>query len=270
MTRTQFNRFLYQWYVKNGRHQLPWRSKPTPYRVMVSEIMLQQTQVDRVIPKFNTWIKQFPTIQALARANTRSVLLAWQGLGYNSRALRLQRAALAIVKNHKGVIPKTRTELEALPGIGPYTAGAVMAFAYNNPEVFIETNIRRVFIYHFFKNRTEITDNELLPIIKRMLDTKNPKKWYSALMDYGSTIPRQILHNPNLKSKHYTKQSKFNGSIRQVRGAILRHLLQHNSTTIQKLSLSISGDKTAINQALLGLAKDGVVRMQGKSVHLAK
>lgn len=268
MEKARFQGLVYGFAKKNGRQHLPWRTKVTPYRVLVSEIMLQQTQVDRVIPKFNAWIKQFPTIPKLASAKTSDVLLAWQGLGYNSRALRLQRAAQAIVKNHKGKIPSNRKELEALPGIGPYTAGAVLAFAYNQPEVFIETNIRRVFIHHFFGNRTEITDSELFPIIEKMIDKKNPAQWYAALMDYGSTLPKQIRSNPNTKSKHYAKQSKFNGSIRQVRGAILRHLLAHQKATPQKLSKIINRSEIDIEQAVQGLLKDGVIQKRGTSLFL--
>lgn len=270
MQKDRFNRELYAFYAKKGRSHLPWRSKPTSYRVLVSEIMLQQTQVDRVIPKFNQWMKLFPTVSRLASAKTPEVLAAWQGLGYNSRALRLQRAALAIVADYKGKIPTTREALEGLPGIGPYTAGAVMAFAHNQSEVFIETNIRRVFIYHFFGNRTEIADSELFPIIKKMIDFKNPRKWYSALMDYGSTLPKQIRHNPNTKSKHYAKQSKFNGSIRQVRGAILRYLLVNTKATPDKLSKIIGRSEIDIAEAIKGLLKDGIVSKQGKSIFLAQ
>lgn len=268
MKKAQFHKLIYGFYAKHGRSHLPWRTKPTPYRVLVSEIMLQQTQVDRVIPKFNTWMKQFPTITKLASAKTSDVLAAWQGLGYNSRALRLQRATQTIVKKHKGKIPANREELAHLPGIGPYTAGAVLAFAFNKPETFIETNIRRVFIYHFFGNRTEITDSELLPIINEMLDTKNTAKWYGALMDYGSTLPKQVRSNPNTKSKHYSKQSKFQGSIRQVRGAVLRYLLANKKATIKKLSQVINRSEIDMQQAVSGLEKDGLIKKKGASVFL--
>ncbi len=269
MQKKDFHKIVYDFYREHGRAHLPWRSNPAPYRVLVSEIMLQQTQVDRVIPKFNQWMKQFPTVTALANAQTRDVLAAWQGLGYNSRALRLQRAAQAIVKDYKGKVPQTRAELESLPGIGPYTAGAVLAFAYNQPEAFIETNIRRVFIHHFFGNRGAIADSELLPIILEMLDTKKPAQWYGALMDYGSTLPKQIKRNPNTKSKHYTKQSKFNGSIRQVRGAVLRYLLNNKKATKLSLIKETQRNGNDVEAALIGLEKDGMIVRKGRSYHLA-
>lgn len=270
MTKKSFQKLIYDWYAINGRTQLPWRMRPTPYRVLVSEIMLQQTQVDRVVPKFQEWMRLFPTVRALAQASARDVLAAWQGLGYNSRALRLQKTAQVMVQDFGGKVPQTRAALESLPGIGPYTAGAILAFAYNHPEVFIETNIRRIYIHHFFKGHGNIADVELLPIIKKTMDTNHPARWYAALMDYGSTLPKIIKDNPNHKSKHYTKQSRFEGSIRQVRGAILRYLLQHLSGNQKQLLAATQQSEHSVQTAVLGLIKDGIVIQKGTRYYVVQ
>lgn len=272
-----FRKYIYAWFDRHGRTHLPWRTDPSPYRVLVSEVMLQQTQVDRVIPKFNAWMERFPTLAALGRAPVREVLAAWQGLGYNSRAVRLQKTAQAILDRHAGIVPQIRADLEALPGIGPYTAGAILAFAYNQPEIFIETNIRRVYIHHFFHEQDSVADSTLIPLVAKTLDTQQPARWYAALMDYGSTLPKIVRHNPNRQSKHYVRQTPFTGSVRQVRGAIVRLLLEHNTLYRSQLLSQLKntefqpkkGDvETAsfvqkFDQALIGLTKEGLVKRAG-------
>lgn len=212
-----------EFYDTQGRHSLPWRKTKDPYRVLLSEMMLQQTQVYRVLPKYKAFIAQFPTLQKLSEASLGEVLIAWQGLGYNRRAKMLHNCAEVIVRECGGRFPKEYTQLTALPGIGPYTAGAIMAFAYNQPLPIIETNIRAVYLHHFFDNQTDVDDAKLLNIITATLDSEHPREWYWALMDYGSYIKKEF-GNPNDKSKHYTKQSAFEGSDRQIRGAVLRTL----------------------------------------------
>lgn len=167
-----------------------------------------------MVEKYNSFIKQFPTLKKLNEASIKDVLAAWQGLGYNRRALYLK----SITK-----IPKTYEELVELPGIGPNTAGSILAFAYNIPHPFIETNIRSVFIHFFFKNKEQVPDKEIMELIKETLDHKNPREWYYALMDYGAMLKK--TGNPSKKSAHYKKQSTFKGSHRQKRGEILRILL---------------------------------------------
>lgn len=224
-----------EYYGEYGRHHLPWRTKPSPYRVVVSEIMLQQTQADRVIPFFNKWMKQFPSWKKLSEAPQSEVLRAWKGLGYNSRALRLHKLAQSVVNDYKGRLPRDYESLLTLPGIGPYTAGAVCAFAFDTYVPLIETNIRRIFIHHFFADRDNVSDTEILEIMHDMGDIPEPREWYAALMDYGSTLPKIIKHNPNTKSKHYTKQSSFKGSDRQIRGKILEILLEQSKISKEKL-----------------------------------
>lgn len=241
----EFIKIVSDFYHDHGRHDLPWRQRKylKPYPIVVSEIMLQQTQVDRVIPYFKNWLSQFPNFQTLANATTADVLRAWAGLGYNRRGLYLYRLARIVMDEYDGELPREKLDLLKLPGIGPYVAGAVRAFVWNEPEVFIETNIRRVFIHHFFSDRLDVSDTELLPIIQNCLDlvvcsdtsgchfrlrgNDKPidiRHWYYALMDYGATLPKIIKRNPNMQSKHYAKQSAFAGSRRQVRGEILRRL----------------------------------------------
>lgn len=220
---------IYSYYAQNGRHTLPWRTNLNPYAILVSELMLQQTQVNRVIPKFQAFLAEFPTPQSLAQAPLSQVLIAWQGLGYNRRAKFLHQAAQAIVNHHAGQIPTQFDQLTQLPGIGPNTAKAVLVYAFNQPEVFIETNVRSVFLHHFFPNQTAVPDKELLPLVQQHLDINQPRIWYWAVMDYGSFL-KSSLPNPSRSSRHYTKQSKFEGSNRQIRGLILRLL------SIQSLS----------------------------------
>lgn len=212
---------------------MPWRDDPSPYHVVVSEIMLQQTQVSRVLVKFPSFIKRFPNWKALAKASTAEVLREWSGLGYNRRALYLKRIAEQITTNGKTnrianaeKLPRTYDELRKLPGIGPNTAGSILAFAYNIPRPFIETNIRSVYIHFFFKDtKKKVSDAELLPLIEKTLDQKNPREWYWALMDYGSYLKSQIP-NPSRRSAHHVKQSPFAGSNRELRSKILRRVMK--------------------------------------------
>lgn len=219
----QFQTTVYDFYHQNGRHDLPWRHTTSPYNIVVSEVMLQQTQVGRVVPKYCEFMKRWPSARRLAAAPLKDVLIAWQGLGYNRRAKRLHECVRVVTEDLSGIWPITYDGLQHLPGIGPYTAGAVLAFAYNEAAPIVETNIRSVYLHHFFPHEHKVTDKELLEVIEKTLDTKNPRQWYWALMDYGAHL-KQTTGNQNLRSRHYTKQSKFAGSDRQVRGAIIRIL----------------------------------------------
>lgn len=229
MTKNQraFVETVLKFYSDQGRCDLSWRQTTDPYEILVSEIMLQQTQVARVRVKYEEFLRLFPTVTVLAKAPLGIVLSAWQGLGYNRRAKMLHGCAKAIVGDHKGVWPHDTTTLRHLPGVGPYTASAVAAFAWGVPSVLIETNIRTVYLHHFFKNRTDVADKELLPLIATTLDYNDPRTWYYALMDYGSYL-KQTVGNISKQSTHYTKQTKFVGSDRQIRGAIIKTLSQHN------------------------------------------
>lgn len=256
MTIQAFKKLIRGYYAAHKR-DLPWRKNINPYRILVSEVMLQQTQVNRVEIKYQEFLKKFPTTTSLARSSVTDVLMVWQGLGYNRRALMLKRAAEIITKEHNGKIPTDILALVKLPGIGPGTAGALSAYAFNIPVPFIETNIRRIFIHHFFSDRTDVHDNEIMPLVAKSLDMENPREWYWALMDYGSYLSKTVT-NPNRNSKHYTKQSKFEGSNRMLRGKIIKKLVVSPST-IEKLSHEFEQPGLKIREVVDQLAKEGFV-----------
>lgn len=234
---------------------------------MVSEIMLQQTQVKRVEKKYREFVKTFPTLKSLALAPLADVLRAWQGLGYNRRAKMLHRAAQEVLEQHGGVMPRDFDTLTKLPGIGPSTAGGICAYAYNTPIVLIETNIRRIFIHHFFHNTSGVGDAEITPLVEMALDRSNPREWYSALMDYG-TFLAETTPNPNRKSKHYSKQSAFKGSKREVRGAVLRALTEKPLT--EKELLILSFEKERIVEGLLNLSSEHLIHKKGRWYYLGE
>lgn len=240
-----FQAQIWAFYEHSGRHNLPWRKTKNAYKILVSEVMLQQTQVSRVLEKYPEFLREFPTIRALAEAPLTHVLTVWQGMGYNRRALALKRLAGEVTVKHNGKIPRRRDELEALPGIGAYTAGAIRAFAFNEPEVFIETNIRRIFLHHFFKDKQGIHDKEIIPLVESTLNHERPREWYWALMDYGAHLPKTAT-NSNIKSRHYVKQKPFEGSHRQVRGKVLKFLTTKGKCTTAACarSLELTPEKT--------------------------
>jgi len=237
---------------------MPWREDHNPYWVVVSEVMLQQTQVSRVMEKFPEFVGRFNSFEILAQASPAEVITAWQGLGYNRRALNLHKLAKMVVEEYGGELPSDPSELVKLPGIGPGTAGSIAAFAFDAPVVFIETNIRRVFIHHFFEDREGVDDKELMPLIEDALDKEHPREWYYALMDYGTHLAKTVP-NPNRRSKHHTRQSKFEGSDRQIRGAILRALVNEKLTFEQLFEHVECSDKERFVQVLQSVLKDGLV-----------
>ncbi len=253
----KFKKIIWDFYKKNKR-ELPWRQTADPYKILVSEVMLQQTQSYRVIPKYNSFIKKFPKAQALAKASVQEVLKEWQGLGYNRRALYLKKCAEKISADFKGKFPRDLQTLCTLPGIGKATAGDILAFAWNIPVVVIETNIRSVFIHFFFQDKTTVSDAEIAPLIAATLDHKNPREWYWALFDYGAQLKKNLT-NPSRKSKHYSKQPAFVGSLRQKRGAVLKLLLQKPMTK-KEIQEALKYESAVIDKILLALEKEGFVK----------
>jgi A/G-specific adenine glycosylase len=262
-----FKRMIRDHYRKHGR-SLPWRKTSNPYHILVSELMLQQTQVPRVLEKYREFIARFPDAAALAKAPLRSVLTVWQGLGYNRRALALKQIALALVAQHRGKVPSSFDDLVKLPGVGKATASAILAFAFNRPVVFIETNIRTVFIHFFFPGQDEVSDEEIIPLVTKTLDAANPREWYYALMDYGTFLKKSIA-NPGRKSRHYHKQSPFDGSNRQVRGRILRYLTRGRQSTEEEIAEGLSLDPGKVKSALLALEKEGLLTRKGAGLTIA-
>jgi A/G-specific adenine glycosylase len=244
---------LKRFYKQEGRSHLPWRVARDPYHVLVSEMMLQQTQVDRVVPFYERFIKKYPTARALGKTKLPEVLKLWQGLGYNRRAKYLHEAAK--------VLTQEKFIGQKLPGVGPYTRGAVLAFALNKPEVFIETNIRTVF-FHYLGGNKVMSDAQLVPLVAEALERSRmePRDFYAALMDYGSHLKKQGIKLNN-RSSHYAKQSKFEGSVRQLRGAILRELLVAPATPAQ-LQKKIPRSAGEIERELSRLRQEGLVAVR--------
>jgi A/G-specific adenine glycosylase len=258
---------VWEYFEKEGRHTLPWRQTTDPYRILVSELMLQQTQVERVIPKYEAFIKKWPTAKKLSQAQLSEVLILWQGLGYNRRAKFLHQCAQTIVSDYKGVFPTTRSELERLPGIGPYTAGALLAFAFNQPVVLIETNVRRVYLHHFFSKETNVSDPDIFPLLEKTLPQDKAREWYAALMDYGTHI-KKTVPNPNVRSKHYSKQSTFKGSDREIRGAILKVLTQSAANQAELQKTLNTFEQTRVEEQTVILLKEGLIQLTKKNYHL--
>ena len=262
-----FQRLIYDYYNEH-RRDLPWRNTDNPYHILVSEIMLQQTQVERVMEKYGLFLARFPDVVSLAKATLKEVLEVWQGLGYNRRAISLMKLAGIIVSEYQGELPADAEELMKLPGIGHATAGCLLAFAFRIPSVFIETNIRRVFIHHFFQDREGIHDNEIMPLVEATLDRSNPRDWYYALMDYGSQL-KKAIENPNKKSAHYTRQAPFEGSDRKIRGAVLKSLVRKTSMTEEDMIIAIGIEKERIKKILSALVKEGFIVRTGKTYRIA-
>ncbi|HOS97185.1 MAG TPA: MarR family transcriptional regulator [Deltaproteobacteria bacterium] len=252
----------------SSRRALPWRHEPDPYRVLVSEIMLQQTQVERVLKKYPEFLRRFPDILALSASPLAEVLAYWQGLGYNRRAVFLWKCAQALQEEHRGRFPGTAEDLRRLPGIGHATAGAILAFAFNAPAAFIETNIRRAYINHFFHDRTDVRDREILPLVEATLDRDNPRDWYYALMDYGAMLKNQAP-NPNRRSAHYARQAPFEGSDRQVRGRIIKTLVEQGAMTKKKLSARMGIDQKRLDRILSRLEQEGFLARSGARIGLS-
>ncbi len=248
---------LWKFYHQQRRNFV-WREHITPYRVLISEVMLQQTQVGRVEGKFNAFIQTFPTIQSLATASLHDVLAAWSGLGYNRRGRFLWQAAQTILHEHQENIPQKEDLLVLLPGIGKNTAGSIVAFAYNKPTIFLETNIRAVLIHYFFSHREKVDDKELLPILTELVDQQKPRDFYYAMMDLGVWIKKNYK-NPTQKSRSYTKQSPFEGSVRQVRGAILRTILTRKKISQQELFETLAYEKELFDQAIAQLTTEQLI-----------
>lgn len=281
MNIAEFQDTVWAYYQKHAR-DLPWRmpvlqlqsdGSLDAYAIMVSELMLQQTQVVRVIPKFESFMKRFPTVLSLAEADLAEVLRLWSGLGYNRRAQYLWRAAQQVVQEFDSRVPQDTSLLESLPGIGKNTAAAIRAYAFNEPVVFIETNIRTVFIHHFFKDQTNVPDSALIPLIAQSLATEikgkaevlsHCREWYWALMDYGTYL-KSSVGNASRASKHHVRQSAFAGSRRQLRGQVIR-LLGEGVQSQHGLESQIIDER--LTGVLRDLLDEGMIKQIGQKYSL--
>lgn len=262
-----FRDVIYRYSDEHGR-SFPWRETTDPYSILVSEVMLQQTQTSRAVPKYHLFIKRFPHVQALAAASLRNVLEIWQGLGYNRRAQHLRQAAADIMDRFDGVIPSDEEALRSLPGIGPYTAAAIRAFAFDLPAVVMDTNVRTVFIHFFFPHRDEVSDGDIRPLVEATLDRSSPRRWYSALMDYGAMLKHRH-DNPGRKSRSYSRQPAFEASDWQIRGAIIRLLLD-GSMTRQELMGAIDAGESRVAAIIDRLCREHLVEAKGDGLSIAR
>lgn len=257
---------------RSYRRNLPWRYIEDPYAVLVSEVMLQQTQVTRVEKYWRRFMASFPTLDALAASSVADVLVSWQGLGYNRRALALKRTAELCSAEHAGTLPATSEELERLPGIGPATAAGVVSFAYNRPSVYLETNVRTVFLHELFPEREKVPDREIAPLVAETCPVEDARSWYYALLDYGARL-KSLTVNPSRRSSHYTRQSSFEGSRRQKRAEIVRIVLASPGIELDGLASRLDDferaagrspvDPESLDDIVADLEREGFLRREG-------
>jgi A/G-specific adenine glycosylase len=264
----EFQQMVLSYYNNYGREMI-WRNTTDPYLILVSEIMLQQTQVERVKIKFPEFIAAFPDFASLAVAPLDKVLSVWQGMGYNRRAIALQKCAVRVIHEYCGILPADVDILATFPGIGRATASSIAAFAFNLPVVFIETNIRRVFIHFFFTGNETVSDAEIFPVVTRALFKKNPRIWYWALMDLGSAL-KKAVPNSNRRSAHYTIQAPFEGSDRKIRGAILKLLLKEYSLEDEEIFGYVAEDPHRVRKILGDLEAEGFIKYNNNCFSLCE
>jgi A/G-specific adenine glycosylase len=252
-----FQRVILDFYRTNGR-TFAWRTTTNAYRIAVSEVMLQQTQTERVSEKYPPFIKRFPTWKSLAKATTAEVISMWQGLGYYRRALHLHRAAKVISEQYHGRLPGSVKELQAIPGFGPYTSAAVLTFSKNEPLPMLETNIRDLYLYTFFSGINGVHDREILEKVRQTIYHRDPRRWFYALMDAGVELKR-ARKGTNRRSRHYTRQSAFMGSTRQVRAAVLKLLAERGPLNLLSIAGQLAFGQDQIEVALEALCRDGFI-----------
>lgn len=262
-----FRRVVLGHYRAHGR-DLAWRHTRDPYAVLVSEVMLQQTQVPRVERMWPRFMEAFPDVYALAGAPLADVLREWAGMGYNRRAVQLKRMAEQVVDRFGGRMPTALDDLLALPGVGPATAAAVEAFAYGEAHPYIETNVRAVFLHHFFGDRCDVPDREIMPLVGITLDRRDPRRWYYALMDYGTHLKRTVP-DPCRRSAHHTRQSRFAGSRRELRAALLRAVLDDPGRRTGRYARSTGAAVALAGELLSELAAEGFLTAEDGSWRIA-
>jgi A/G-specific adenine glycosylase len=265
------NALLEAWYASR-RNAYPWRGTRDPYRVLVSEVMLQQTQAPRVVPAYRAFLRRFPTVRALAAAPRAEVVRAWAGLGYNRRAVALSEAARSIVRDHRGRVPTDLEALRRLPGIGPYTAAAIASIAFGQPIPAIDTNLRRVVA------RVRLGEDgagalDIDEAARRWIDRTDPGSWNQALMDVGREHCRPVpkcgacplartcafRRGGRAPAAARRSQQAFEGSSRQLRGAIIRRL-REGPSSISSLARVAGCSEGRVGHAIEALVRDGLIR----------
>ena len=262
----KFRRTVRERYRSNGR-DLPWRRTKSPYAVLVSEVMLQQTQVERVLPRYTAFLRAFPSFSALSRASLHDVLTMWNGLGYNRRASSLRAIAQEVMQVWKGRLPDDPELLRTLPAIGPCTAAAVCVFAFGKRLPFLETNIRTVYLHHFFGPCQKVPDSLVIELVQRTLPRVKIREWYYALMDYGSCLKRGGVRTGE-RSASYRRQSPFGGSRREIRGAILRMLTRRDTISIRDVVSAFPGRSGQVHEAFAALESEGLIAKHGAGWHI--
>ncbi len=268
-----FQRIILEWY-RNNRRDMPWRDAQDPYEVLVSEVMLQQTQVARVLPKYELFLAEFPTFATLADAPDAKLLSVWEGLGYWRRALYIRDSAKMIVEEFDGIFPSDTSTLQKLPGVGPYTANAVACFAFGSAEPFLDTNIRRVYLHFFFPEGDAVPDSQIMDVAREAVRADNPREWHYALLDYGATVLRGSTINR--RSSHYSRQSAFDGSFRSFRTKAVRYLLTRPDSAIQQTELegflteqlATGGHPYTPQEVIDALVKDGLLKQSDETYSL--
>jgi len=256
----RFRSLIYSYYDDYGR-VFPWRETSDPYRILLSELMLQQTQTERVLPKYHLFLEAYPDFHALAEASASDILMLWKGLGYNRRALALLKIAREAVDRWDGGLPDDENQLRSLYMVGPATAAAVLSFAYQKPALYLETNIRRVLLYCFFSNAANVKDGDLYAALDRVLDRTDPKNWYYALMDYGVFL-KKMIENPNRRSAHYAKQPAFRNSDREIRGKLLSLFIEKGASSFEEIQRYLDFPEERLKICLDALIKEGFLSVQ--------
>jgi len=257
---------LLGWYSANGR-DLPWRHTRDPYAVLVSEIMLQQTQVSRVIPKYQAWLQAYPRLEDLAAAPLDAVLRSWQGLGYNTRARRLRDCAAAAVRTASGsdaALPRSLPELLRLPGLGPYTARALLVFAHDQDVAAVDTNVRRV-LTHELGLSHDLGATDLQALAEAVLPRGRSRDWHNALMDYGALVlTARASGAPAGRS-----QDVFVGSRRWQRSRLLQTVLTGGPQTVADLAMVMDLSPAVVSELIALLERDGLLTSGPGGVRVA-
>ncbi len=272
----RFQEEILTWYNEHQR-DLPWRHTRDPYRILISEVMSQQTQISRVVTKYTEWLVRFPTVVVLADAPVSEVLKYWSGLGYNRRALNLKKTAEKIVNEYDGTFPDNERELLKLPGIGPYTARAILCFAFNKQVAVVDTNVRKVILTQIIdrsnvlrlsdsSEKTSLSERDMEEIAQKLLPHGKAYEWNQALMDYSSAVLKK-------EKMQIPKQSKFIGSHRYYRSKVLRVLLDKKKVNVDKIGELIKKEYTIAEEEWLSkllneLAKEGFIVIEKNFVRL--